>query len=648
VSGKSRYSSKPHSIAGGKDRGDNHSQKPDQYYHKYLKPKDLCLIPFRVAIAAQEDGWWVRSVIIWSKPNPMPESVHGSHFIRHCVTIEEYEKLSGMRSTKGSNKDGSADLPRMSPSQVSDCEEALSEQSQRTRDREGLRTETRSQREPPSSQPFTASQTEQGKAQTNKRRTEATEERSQSTLLQDSEGQIQEATRLCEAETSNSSRPTSNSRGLARDTESSQEPLSLLPQEESANDRPYNTNQQGGQTYQDEHSASLSELQRQEEGQSGDALIECPGCPKCKRYNGYIRIKGSGRPTESHEYILMLTKSDDYFFDTDAVRREYTEPLNRWGGPTFRDSSHKYIEMGGHDGEQKYGATSMFRKGRPVRPNEGGANIRSVWEFPEEVIGEAQEVEPKEFRYEGQATKDYKSAGAQDPSETKRRILRGLKTKGQQEIGNQEQHHGQDIFPQSGSRNLRSVWHFPTQPFPQAHFAVFPEKLPELCIKAATPEVGCCSKCGAPWERIVEKIPQNVRSHKLAKGKVKDAVDGNNPDMAVGGGFSRTGVQFEWQVNTLGWKPQCKCGKYTCVNCQSVVLYPFPDKKTCPNCGSLDFNFEPADKAPSIVLDPFAGAGTTLWVAKKLNRKAIGFEISEEYCNLAIERCSQQAMGLSL
>ena len=30
---------------------------------KGLKPKDLCLIPFRVAIAAQEDGWWVRSVI---------------------------------------------------------------------------------------------------------------------------------------------------------------------------------------------------------------------------------------------------------------------------------------------------------------------------------------------------------------------------------------------------------------------------------------------------------------------------------------------------------------------------------------------------------------------------------------------------------
>lgn len=40
-----------------------------------LKPKDLCLIPFRIALAAQADGWWVRSDIIWAKPNPMPESV---------------------------------------------------------------------------------------------------------------------------------------------------------------------------------------------------------------------------------------------------------------------------------------------------------------------------------------------------------------------------------------------------------------------------------------------------------------------------------------------------------------------------------------------------------------------------------------------
>lgn len=39
------------------------------------KPKDLIGIPWRIAFALRDDGWWLRSEIIWSKPNPMPESV---------------------------------------------------------------------------------------------------------------------------------------------------------------------------------------------------------------------------------------------------------------------------------------------------------------------------------------------------------------------------------------------------------------------------------------------------------------------------------------------------------------------------------------------------------------------------------------------
>lgn len=39
-----------------------------------LKPKDLCMVPNRLAIALQEDGWWVRSEIVWGKPNAMPDS----------------------------------------------------------------------------------------------------------------------------------------------------------------------------------------------------------------------------------------------------------------------------------------------------------------------------------------------------------------------------------------------------------------------------------------------------------------------------------------------------------------------------------------------------------------------------------------------
>jgi DNA modification methylase len=40
-----------------------------------LKPKDLCMMPARLALALQADGWYLRSEIVWHKPNPMPESV---------------------------------------------------------------------------------------------------------------------------------------------------------------------------------------------------------------------------------------------------------------------------------------------------------------------------------------------------------------------------------------------------------------------------------------------------------------------------------------------------------------------------------------------------------------------------------------------
>lgn len=40
-----------------------------------IKPKDLMGIPWRVTFALQEDGWYLRSAIVWAKPNPMPESV---------------------------------------------------------------------------------------------------------------------------------------------------------------------------------------------------------------------------------------------------------------------------------------------------------------------------------------------------------------------------------------------------------------------------------------------------------------------------------------------------------------------------------------------------------------------------------------------
>ena len=50
-----------------------------------LKPKDLVGIPWRVAFALQERGWYLRQDIIWAKPNPMPESVTD-----RCTKSHEY------------------------------------------------------------------------------------------------------------------------------------------------------------------------------------------------------------------------------------------------------------------------------------------------------------------------------------------------------------------------------------------------------------------------------------------------------------------------------------------------------------------------------------------------------------------------------
>lgn len=54
--------------------GSRQRQKPE-WPDCGLKPKDLVGIPWRCAFALQADGWYLRSDIIWSKPNPMPESV---------------------------------------------------------------------------------------------------------------------------------------------------------------------------------------------------------------------------------------------------------------------------------------------------------------------------------------------------------------------------------------------------------------------------------------------------------------------------------------------------------------------------------------------------------------------------------------------
>ncbi len=228
------------------------------------------------------------------------------------------------------------------------------------------------------------------------------------------------------------------------------------------------------------------------------------------------------RPTDAYEHILMLTKSEHYFWDADAVR----EPAV--------------------SGELR----ATFRGGGVYTNNQSFDNSRMV---------------------------PCNDAGLPKPSVTE--------------------------------RNLRNVWTFSTQPFAGAHFATFPEELPHRCILAATSAKGVCISCSAPWERVMRsKIYGNWNPGPGSNGPLK--VNAQKED--------RKGDAFMEDYEppkTIGWRPTCECrGQH-------------------------------GKTAPCLVLDPFAGSGTTGRVALSLRRRAILADIAygekDEYRKLALDRISE-------
>ena len=70
--GKTRGANSPMQSSNG---GSDTIGAPNRFPIPGLKPKDLVGIPWMLAFALRADGWYLRSDIIWAKPNPMPESV---------------------------------------------------------------------------------------------------------------------------------------------------------------------------------------------------------------------------------------------------------------------------------------------------------------------------------------------------------------------------------------------------------------------------------------------------------------------------------------------------------------------------------------------------------------------------------------------
>ena len=69
-------------------------------------------------------------------------------------------------------------------------------------------------------------------------------------------------------------------------------------------------------------------------------------------------------------------------------------------------------------------------------------------------------------------------------------------------------------------------------------------------------------------------------------------------------------------------------------------------KHSCSKPVTLMKKLVAISKSNDIILDPFAGSGTTLVAAKELGRQFIGFEISQEYCDIANERLKQEVLKL--
>lgn len=139
-------------------------------------------------------------------------------------------------------------------------------------------------------------------------------------------------------------------------------------------------------------------------------------------------------------------------------------------------------------------------------------------------------------------------------------------------------------------RNKRDVWTVTTKPYKGAHYATFNPELIKPCILAGAPET-CCAKCGAPYERVVERVSLGKR---YSTGKSKE----KNESGLVTGFSGYDDGSSSPVFKTIGFEPTCTC-----------------------NAGT----------SSGIVFDPFVGSGTTVATAIQLGRKGIGLDLSLTY-----------------
>jgi len=300
------------------------------------------------------------------------------------------------------------------------------------------------------------------------------------------------------------------------------------------------------------------------------------------------------RPTSAIEYWFMLAKSRRYYWDGEAVR------VKSMGSNQRGPASYQAVPGGGNN-------SGLAR--RPVEATRSGRNSDWLMEsFQGLILDEIGEplvmlVNPQGFDaqfctgcgryYDGpdlklirlEQVEDGPPPGKQAGVET--RLYVGF---------NERWDATESKAPKPRERRYclcgrHDAW--------LSHYATYPERCVEPIILAGTSERGCCPKCGEQWRRVL-KVTGGTIGHGW-HNHVHDARMGQRSPNTLANSQDRT-----YRREFVRWRPACKC--------------------------------DAGEPIPAVVLDPFAGTGTTLVVAERLGRRAIGIELSADYVRMAEAR----------
>ena len=191
------------------------------------------------------------------------------------------------------------------------------------------------------------------------------------------------------------------------------------------------------------------------------------------------------RCTKSHEYIFLLTKSANYYYDADAIR----EPIVHYGNNKTNNLGKTDIYKTKKDVEQKPYAViePQFRKEvieyRDLPNQEEIRQYLSTARKKRNIT-----IKQIEEHFGNQAGHHWFEKNGSYPSVEDWKVLKDmLKLDGTYDKVMTK------VYYKSGLKqdnplgaNKRSVWKINTKPYKEAHFAVFPEELPTLCIKAGS------------------------------------------------------------------------------------------------------------------------------------------------------------------